>query len=274
MFRNKKNGLQELAAFTPITEQSANQEVYAIYKRLEKGRRQINELSSFALNAAMNLSTVSPVVDERTEMLQKTCDDLDNSIASLSASSTIISKTAKEVTSSQEMQSMSIIEISVNAADILEHTQQSDEGIKAIVDISQSASSFSQEMKHDMESLLEVIGQMQEVISSINNISSQTNLLALNASIEAARAGEAGKGFAVVADEVGKLALSCNETSEHISRSLNEMQKSIEHIISRIEGMDKAVASQSVNMEKIHAMTRELNALCDKEKEIAKTVFA
>ena len=120
----------------------------------------------------------------------------------------------------------------------------------------------------------EKVDESLEIISLIQGIATQTNLLSLNASIEAARAGEAGKGFAVVADEVGKLAVSCNETSKHISQSLNEMQQSIEQIISKIEGMDKAVMSQSANMEKINTMTHELNALCEQEKEIARTVFA
>lgn len=120
----------------------------------------------------------------------------------------------------------------------------------------------------------EKVNESLEIISLIQGIATQTNLLSLNASIEAARAGEAGRGFAVVADEVGKLAVSCNETSKHISQSLNEMQQAIEHILSRIEGMDKAVSSQSANMEKINTMTKELNALCEQEKEIAQTVFA
>ncbi len=120
----------------------------------------------------------------------------------------------------------------------------------------------------------EKVNESLEIISLIQSIASQTNLLSLNASIEAARAGEAGKGFAVVADEVGKLAVSCNETSAHISQSLNEMQQAIEQILARIESMNEAVTSQSANMDKISSMTENLNELCDKVKEIARTVFA
>ncbi len=120
----------------------------------------------------------------------------------------------------------------------------------------------------------EKVAESLEIISLIQGIAEQTNLLSLNASIEAARAGEAGRGFAVVADEVGKLAVSCNETSEHISQSLNEMQQAIDQILSKIESMDQAVASQAENMGKISSMTEELNTLCAQEQEIARTVFA
>ncbi len=123
-------------------------------------------------------------------------------------------------------------------------------------------------------SVNEKVSESLEIISLIQGIASQTNLLSLNASIEAARAGEAGKGFAVVANEVGKLAVSCNETSAHISESLNQMQEAIEHILAKIKGMDNAILSQSANMEKIHAMTQKLNDLCTQEKEIAGTVFS
>lgn len=129
--------------------------------------------------------------------------------------------------------------------------------------ITQAAASVNEKVKESLE-----------IISLIQKIAAKTNLLSLNASIEAARAGEAGKGFAVVADEVGKLAVSCNETSAHISQSLNEMQQATEHIISRIKSMDEAVQAQSGNMDKIKGMTQELNILCDEEKKIAQTVFA
>lgn len=166
-------------------------------------------------------------------------------------------------------------------ADMGESIQSLAAGLDKISSVVTETTDSVQELNEKQQSIIkatvvvnEKVNESLEIISLIQGIASQTNLLSLNASIEAARAGEVGKGFAVVADEVGSLAVSCNETSKHISESLNEMRQSIEEIISKIEGMDHAVLSQSENMEKINTMTNELNDLCERVKEIARTVFA
>jgi len=60
--------------------------------------------------------------------------------------------------------------------------------------------------------LSEQTQQIDEIITTVNDIAAQSNILALNASVEAARAGEYGKGFAVVAVEVRNLR------SNHVRR--------------------------------------------------------
>lgn len=89
---------------------------------------------------------------------------------------------------------------------------------KELLEDKESATQVAAESKERMQKAMqgaEVIGEIVNVSSAIQEIASQTNLLALNASIEAARAGEAGKGFAVVAEEIKKLS---EDTGEEISK--------------------------------------------------------
>jgi methyl-accepting chemotaxis protein len=81
---------------------------------------------------------------------------------------------------------------------------------------------------------------MQEILSTINEISSKTNvindivfqtkLLSFNASVEAARAGENGKGFAVVAEEIGNLATMSGQSSNEISALLDSSISKVQQI--------------------------------------------
>ena len=89
---------------------------------------------------------------------------------------------------------------------------------KELLEDKESATQVAAESKERMQKAMqgaEVIGEIANVSSAIQEIAAQTNLLALNASIEAARAGEAGKGFAVVAEEIKKLS---EDTGEEISK--------------------------------------------------------
>lgn len=79
-----------------------------------------------------------------------------------------------------------------------------------------------------MSNITNTSQEIQNIITTIEDIASQTNLLSLNASIEAARAGEAGRGFAVVAEQIGKLASdsaqSAVDTKNLIVKVMNEIE--------------------------------------------------
>ena len=93
-------------------------------------------------------------------------------------------------------------------------------------------SSLRKELDASLEQAKSV-EKIQELSSSILDITSQTNLLSLNASIEAARAGEAGRGFSVVADEIRKLADTSKQTVEKI-------QEVAVTVISSVNGLMKS----------------------------------
>ncbi|MEG1946766.1 MAG: methyl-accepting chemotaxis protein [Lachnospiraceae bacterium] len=111
-------------------------------------------------------------------------------------------------------------------------------------------------------------GEIEKIITEIEDIASQTNLLSLNASIEAARAGEAGKGFAVVADQIGKLATDSANSAVHtrtlIGKSMEEINngnvitentsKSLEKVIEGIRSLANATQEVS-NMSMTQAET-------------------
>lgn len=79
------------------------------------------------------------------------------------------------------------------------------------------------------------VGRINELSSTIMEISSQTGLLALNASIEAARAGEAGRGFAVVATEIGSLADQTSKAIADIGNIVEEVNVAVANMAECLE---------------------------------------
>ena len=87
--------------------------------------------------------------------------------------------------------------------------------------------------KNDLETALEgikVIEQIVDVANAIQSIANQTNLLALNASIEAARAGDAGRGFAVVADEINSLSVTTGNEIDKVNSLISEVMSNIRRL--------------------------------------------
>lgn len=258
--KNGKRTLRALSTLAPMQEGSVSKETYSIYKRLENGRRYFNEVAASSLNSAMSISAVSLKINDTARLLKKTSGYLIKSAASIKASSDATTRISSEVAAAHENLSTSIIEISEDTSDILGHIDESRDNIDSVMVISGEAVASSNEMKSDMESLMEVIDQMQNVISSINAISSQTNLLALNASIEAARAGEAGRGFAVVADEIRQLA-------EQTSSLTSNMGKFVEKVENASHRSSQSVVSTAHSLEQMSEKITQIAKLNEENRK-------
>ena len=96
-----------------------------------------------------------------------------------------------------------------------------------------------------MEQLQDKVDKVASIANMILKISNQTTILAINASVESSRAGAAGKGFSVIAEQIRQLAEETKNSTESITRIVDDLNDNAKTVMSAVDVSLKAADSQN-----------------------------
>lgn len=149
--------------------------------------------------------------------------------------------------------------------------KSADEANTVVIDTKQSAEKSGEIVRDTvdaMDAIKQSSGEIEQIISVIDEIAFQTNLLALNAGVEAARAGEAGRGFAVVASEVRALAQRSSGAAKDIKALISASGKHVDAGVELVSQTGSALELIIANVAKASALVEDISG-ATQEQSIA-----
>lgn len=215
------------------------------------------------------------------DSLNSIIDFLNEILANLKQSATLIEHGAREVSTSAQIVHVSSEQQSEAVSRLVTETERISSDIGVVNDNVETArtltgeivnrvSQGSEQMNNTLEAMERIRNNADEITKItklMEDIAFQTNILALNAGVEAARAGAAGKGFAVVAMEVRELAAksaqSSQQTAEMIAHSTAAVADGVKFAKLTAEFMEQIAGISG----RISEITEELVASVRSEKE-------
>lgn len=261
---------------TPI-EIKGNDELSNIAKSLDYHRCSMRTLILNLKNISNEISLESQNNINNSHVLNSICQNQISSISNINLSMNDWIKSINQ-----------IVSLSNNLSNLLSDTKSintdASDKFDLILDMSQNGFSDMQKLQNAINNISESIDtlkdivvnvnnstlEVNDVLSSIDNIAKQTTLLSLNANIEAARAGEHGKGFSVVAEEIGNLAhitatfvKTISNITTNVDISVKEMMDKTKENVDNIKDHSHLISMSCDAFEDINFYINEENAFID-----------
>jgi len=221
--------------------------------------RQINQMIASLSHITSEITTVGNSVTD-------TISTLNNSVVTQSSGASEQASAVNETTTTLEEIRVTSQQTQAKAqtlGSVAENIRiEGEHGIKAVSQVIVSMNEIRDRVNSISQTIL-ILSEKTQQIGNINNVISsltqQSKMLALNASIEAAKAGDAGKGFAVVATEVRDLAEQSQQSTEQVSRILQDIQLATDRVVMASEQGAKGVDQGEILVKNTGDIMQKLN---------------
>ena len=278
----EKKMLYNIGRMVPLAGKQ-DPEALQIQQRLNAGRTEFNKLVQGVFASVMKISALDLSLHDCTDRLTDISSSVHDVAEKVVGASRETEENMADVVSVHEGFTQNAISISEAISDMNEQMSISTAELQEIVSESENTIRNSNDVKQDMELLVNVLNSMNEVIKGINSISTQTNMLALNASIEAARAGESGRGFAVVAQQIRGLAEETNKLTtdmdglvsrigEASKKSSESLDKTVVKLSEMQENLSKVLEINQTNKKNLLEISGSVTTIAASGEEIFSSV--
>lgn len=205
--------------------ETLNAMVEGLRQLARQSREATENLNAAAAEIRASTQEQAASVEEQLAAVQETAATVDE----ITHAGAQIGKRAQEVIASAQ----------ATAQTSLSGLQAVDETARAMDAIREQAEMVAE----NIVALSEKTQAVEEIITTVNDISERTHLLALNAAIEAAAAGESGRSFAVVAAEMKVLADQAKDATNQVRSILGDIQRGINSSVMLTEEAVKRVSA-------------------------------
>ncbi len=200
--------------------------------------KEIGELANAFETMINGLRSQTAQVIEGINVLRQTASEISETVSQVvsSTTETLAAITQTSTTVEQFRQAAQLAgDKGKNMAQMANKaSQMSSSGSTATEDTRLRINIIRDQMDSIRETVIELserANDIENILSTVQDLSDQSHLLAVNASIESARAGEYGKGFSVVAQEIKALADQSKGATGQIRTIVEDIRHRINSVV-------------------------------------------